>query len=78
MTTINLTIHPQRRRRAIQRARERNIIIPTFAQMKDPAKIPAKIKKSWQKSGCGTFIRATCSASPGKTSPKPVAADLAE
>ncbi len=51
MTTINLTIHPQRRRRAIQRARERNIIIPTFAQMKDPAKIPAKIKEELAKIG---------------------------
>lgn len=45
MTTIDLTIHPERRKRAIQRARERNIIIPTYAQMKDPAKIPAKIKQ---------------------------------
>lgn len=45
MTTIDLTIHPERRKRAIQRARERNIIIPTYAQMKTPAKIPAKIKQ---------------------------------
>ena len=45
MTTIDLTIHIDRRARAIQRARERNIIIPTFAQMKDPFKIPAKIKE---------------------------------
>ncbi|MCJ7584146.1 MAG: pyridoxal-5-phosphate-dependent protein subunit beta, partial [Anaerolineales bacterium] len=45
MTTIDLTIHKDRRGRAIQRARERNIIIPTFAQMKAPAKIPAKIKE---------------------------------
>ncbi|MCX7608509.1 MAG: pyridoxal-phosphate dependent enzyme [Anaerolineales bacterium] len=45
MSRIDLTIYPERRARAIQRARERNIIIPTFAQMKDPAKIPAKIKE---------------------------------
>ena len=45
MTTIDLTLHPERRKRAIQRARERNIIIPTYAQMKDPAKIPAKVKE---------------------------------
>ena len=44
MTTIDLTVHKDRRARAVQRARERNIIIPTFAQMKDPSKIPAKIK----------------------------------
>ena len=45
MTTIDLTVHKDRRARAIQRARERNIIIPTYAQMKDPSKIPAKIKE---------------------------------
>ena len=44
MTTIDLTIHKDRRARAIQRAKERNIIIPTYAQMKDPSKIPAKVK----------------------------------
>ena len=40
MATIDLTIEKDRRARAIQRARERNIIIPTYAQMKDPALIP--------------------------------------
>ena len=45
MTVIDLTLQPERRKRAIQRARERNIVIPTYAQMKDPAKIPAKIKQ---------------------------------
>ena len=45
MTTIDLTIQPERRKRAIQRARERNIIIPTYAQMKDPSKIPANVKE---------------------------------
>jgi len=46
MTTIDLTIQKDRQARAIQRARERKIIIPTFAQMKDPARIPAKVKES--------------------------------
>ncbi|MFH2101797.1 MAG: pyridoxal-phosphate dependent enzyme [Chloroflexota bacterium] len=45
MTTIDLTIQKDRRQRAIQRARERKIVIPTFAQMKDPSKIPAKVKE---------------------------------
>ncbi|MGA2490658.1 MAG: pyridoxal-phosphate dependent enzyme, partial [Anaerolineales bacterium] len=45
MTTIDLAILKDRRLRAIQRAREKNIIIPTYAQMKDPSKIPAKVKK---------------------------------
>lgn len=44
MTKIDLTIDNARRARAIQRAKERNIIIPTYAQMKDPSKIPAKIQ----------------------------------
>ena len=37
--------------RAIQRAKERNIILPTFAQQKDPSKIPAKIVKKLQDVG---------------------------
>ncbi len=43
--TIDLTVYNERRARAIQRVRERNIIIPTFAQMKDPSKIPFQIKE---------------------------------
>jgi cysteine synthase len=43
MTTIDLTIQKERRALAVQRARERNIIIPTYAQMKDPSLIPDKI-----------------------------------
>jgi cysteine synthase len=45
MTTIDLTVENSRRANAVQRARERNIIIPTYAQMKDPSKIPANIKE---------------------------------
>jgi len=45
MTTIDLSVLKDRRKRAIQRARERNIIIPTYSQMKDPSKIPAKVKQ---------------------------------
>ncbi len=44
MTTIDLSVIKDRRKRAVQRARERNIVIPTFAQMKDPSKVPAKVK----------------------------------
>ena len=36
MATIDLTIYPDRLERTVQQVRERNIIIPTFAQMKDP------------------------------------------
>jgi len=41
---IDLTVHSDRLARAVQRARERNIIIPTFAQMRNPALIPDRIK----------------------------------
>lgn len=45
MYKIDLTVLPDRLERAVQRAQERNIIIPTFAQMKDPGLIPAKYKE---------------------------------
>jgi cysteine synthase len=51
MATIDLTVHKERRERAIRRARERNIIIPTFAQMKDPSRIPAKVKEELKSIG---------------------------
>ena len=51
MAKIDLTVRKDRRARAIQRARERNIIIPTFAQMKDPSLIPASIKEELKSIG---------------------------
>ncbi|HET9590167.1 MAG TPA: pyridoxal-phosphate dependent enzyme, partial [Anaerolineales bacterium] len=45
MTTIDLTIDETRRKNAIQRAKERNIVIPTYAQMKDPSQIPANVRE---------------------------------
>lgn len=51
MATIDLTVIPERRKRAVQRVRERNIIIPTFAQMKDPTLIPDKIKNELKSIG---------------------------
>jgi cysteine synthase A len=42
---IDLSLDKSRRARAVQRARERNIVIPTFTQMKDPALIPLKVKE---------------------------------
>ena len=42
---IDLTVNEQRLEKAVQRARERDIIIPTFAQMKDPSLIPERIKE---------------------------------
>jgi cysteine synthase len=45
MYKIDLTILSDRLERAVQRARERNIIIPTFAQLKDPSLIPSSIQQ---------------------------------
>ena len=44
MATIDLTVFEDRLERTVARAKERNIIIPTFAQMKNPERAPAKIK----------------------------------
>jgi len=41
---IDLSIHEAALERAVQRARERNIIIPTFAQMRNPTLIPDRVK----------------------------------
>ena len=40
---IDLTVNPQALERAVQRARERNIIIPTLKQQRDPGLIPGPI-----------------------------------
>ncbi|MEA2007938.1 MAG: pyridoxal-5-phosphate-dependent protein subunit beta, partial [Chloroflexota bacterium] len=42
---IDLTIHEEQLERAVERAKERNIIIPTFAQMKNPELIPDSVKE---------------------------------
>ncbi len=50
---INLTTYEESLKRAVNQARERNIIIPTFKQMQDPNLIPARIKE--QLSGVGLW-----------------------
>ncbi len=44
MAKIDLTMQSDRLERSIRRARERNIIVPTFAQMKNPDLVPEKVK----------------------------------
>ncbi len=46
MAKIDLTVYPDRLRRTVQQVRERNIIIPTFAQMKDPSRVPPKVREA--------------------------------
>lgn len=41
---IDLSINKEQLKRAVQRARERNIIIPTFAQQRDPSLVPERVK----------------------------------
>ena len=41
---IDLSKNEERLKRAVQRAKERNIIIPTFKEMKNPELIPRVIK----------------------------------
>jgi len=48
---IDLTIHPQQLERAVQRARERRIIIPTYAQMKNPALTKESIQEALTRVG---------------------------
>jgi cysteine synthase len=48
---IDLTVEKERRQRAIQRVRERNVVIPTIAQMKNPGLTPAGVKEKLGKVG---------------------------
>ena len=41
---LDLTMNKEQLERTAQRAKERNIIIPTFEEMKNPEKVPQKIK----------------------------------
>lgn len=44
-TPSDLTIHEAQLESTVKRCRERNIIIPTFAQQKDPSLVPASIQE---------------------------------
>jgi cysteine synthase A len=48
---IDLTMNSEQLERTVQRCRERDIIIPTFAQMKDPSKVPKSVKDELTKIG---------------------------
>ena len=45
---IDLKLEKTQLERTVQRARERNIIVPTFAQQRNPALIPDKMKGQLQ------------------------------
>ena len=48
---IDLTVHEDQLARTVERAQERGIIVPTFAQMRDPSLIPASIVEKLSKIG---------------------------
>ncbi|MDO9508942.1 MAG: pyridoxal-phosphate dependent enzyme [Thermovirgaceae bacterium] len=48
---IDLAVNEEQLKRTVQRAKDRNIIIPTFAQMRTPEKAPAKIREQLKKVG---------------------------
>jgi cysteine synthase A len=51
MAKIDLKVSPEKQKNAVQRAREKNIIIPTFAQMKNPELVPAKTREELKSIG---------------------------
>jgi cysteine synthase len=42
---IDLKVNEGQRKKNVQRCREKGILLPTYAQMRDPAKVPDSIKK---------------------------------
>jgi cysteine synthase A len=52
---IDLTVNEEQLNKNVQRAKERNIIIPTFKQMKNPELIPEKVKEKVKEKGLWDF-----------------------
>ena len=48
---IDLTVHPEPLERAVKRAEEKNIIIPTFKQQRNPDLIPEAVKSGLKNIG---------------------------
>ncbi len=48
---IDLTMNEEQLEKAVERAKENNIVLPTFEQMKNPELIPDKIKKELEEIG---------------------------
>jgi len=48
---IDLTVYPEQLERTVKWCKERNIVIPTFAQMKNPKDIPSKTKQKLKQTG---------------------------
>ena len=48
---IDLEINEEQLKKTVESAKERNVLIPTMAQMKDPSKIPEEIKEKLKTTG---------------------------
>ena len=48
---IDLTVNEEGLQKAVQNAKERNIVVPTLTQMKDPDKVPEKVKERLKDTG---------------------------
>ncbi len=53
---IDLTLNEKQLQNAVKRAKDNNIILPTFAQMKDPSKIPQKITQELESIGLWDIV----------------------
>jgi cysteine synthase len=53
---IELSVIEERLENAVQRAREKNIVIPTYAQQKDPALIPDSLKQELSNIGLWDIV----------------------
>jgi cysteine synthase A len=71
MATIDLTVHPDRLERTLQRVRERGISIPTFAQMKNPGLIPAEVRHKLEQTGLWDVAPVNLFRISWKNEPKP-------
>jgi len=53
---IDLTVYPKQLKRTVERCRERNIVIPTFEQMKHPEKTPDRIREELKDIGLWDIV----------------------
>lgn len=72
MAKIDLSIIPDRLERTAKRVRERNFIIPTFAQMKNPELIPQPIKENLKSIGLWDIDPRNLFRITWKNEPKPM------
>ena len=68
---IDLTVNKNQLERTVQRCRERKIVIPTFAQLKNPDSVPDTVKQQLKKSGLWDVAPQNLFRITWKNEPKP-------